>query len=69
MDISYDDLIRTTEERHKVQLRRFSTNSSTMAIFTKGSTKDGIASLVKRISRNHSLTMATVQTVIVQWKK
>ena len=69
MDISYDDFIRTTEERHKEVLKRFSRHFSTMAIFIKVNTKDGIVYLVKRISQKRNLTMAIVQIVDVLSKK
>ena len=55
MDISYDDFIQTTEERHtKVVSKKFSKSFWIMEIFIKVNMKVGIVHLVNHFLQKHN---------------
>ena len=54
MNTSYDKFIRTTDDYHEKQFRRFSKSYMSKGIFTKDTTKECTVHLVSHFSQNFS---------------
>ena len=69
MDISYDDFIRTTEERHKVIVEKIFQRFLDNGDIYKGEYEGWYCVPVKHTSQNHNLKMGIARSVDVRFKK